>query len=320
MQASLKTVLGKHAQLAGVRQLKEITPGVPLEFVDVKRMPDAYRDMARTQPYDICEMAPTMYLMALERGAQITALPIPMTRKFRHSGIKKRKGVEIESPKHLEGRKVGVRNYSVTAAVWTRGVFADDYGLDVNKVQWVTEEAENLDDMALPANVQRLPQGQKIVDAINAGEIDVAFDGLAGAGDAEVEMEELVADVAQVERRWFERTGIYPIHGVIVVKNEVLQRHPEVATALYTQFVQSKNNYLQSLDAVAEPTGDDKRYLKLRHYVGDPLPYGLEENRVSLQALIRYAHEQGLVGTQAQAANIFIDASRAAAGQLAQWK
>ena len=320
MSVQLKTVLGKHAQLAGVRQLTEIMPGVGFDFVDIKRMPDAYRDMARTQPYDICEMAPTMYLMALERGAQITALPIPMTRKFRHSGIKKRKGVVIESPKQLEGRKVGVRNYSVTAAVWTRGVFADDYGLDASKVQWITEEAENLDDMALPESVTRLPEGRKIADAINAGEIDVAFDGLAGAGDAQVEMEELVADVAKIERQWFERTSIYPIHGVIVVKNEVLKNHPGIGLALYEHFVRSKEDYLQSLDAVKEPSGDNKRYLKLRQYVGDPLPYGLEENRASLQALIRYAHSQGLVGKEVQADSIFIDPRTAAAGEAANWK
>ncbi|WP_353233418.1 hypothetical protein [Diaphorobacter ruginosibacter] len=320
MADSLKTVLGKHAQLEGVRQLREAMPGVVFDFVDIKRMPDAYRDMARTQPYDICEMAPTMYLMALERGARITALPIPMTRRFRHSGIKKRKGVVIDSPRQLEGRKVGVRNYSVTAAVWTRGVFADDYGLDAGKVQWVTEEAENLDDMALPANVQRLPEGRKIADAINAGEIDVAFDGLAGAGDAQVEMEDLVADAASVERRWFERTGIYPIHGVIVVRNEVLERHPGIGLALYGHFTRSKDAYLQSLESRAEPSGDDRRYLKLRQYVGDPLPYGFAENQASLQALIRYAHQQGLVGGEVAAEDIFIDPRHAAAGQVACWK
>ncbi|MBF5004801.1 substrate-binding domain-containing protein [Diaphorobacter caeni] len=320
MAERLKTVLGKHGQLAGVRQLEDIMPGVAFDFVDVKRMPDAYRDMARTQPYDICEMAPTMYLMALERGARITALPLPMTRRFRHSGIKKRKGLVIDSPKQLEGRKVGVRNYSVTAAVWTRGVFADDYGLDASKVQWVTEEAENLEDMVLPANVTRLPEGRKIADAINAGEIDVAFDGLAGAGDAEVEMEELVADAGEVERRWFERTGIYPIHGVIVVKNEVLARHPGIGLALYEHCVRSKDAYLQALDAVVEPSGDDKRYRKLRQYTGDPLPYGFEENRTSLQALIRYAHQQGLVGRELRAEDVFIDPRTATAGALARWE
>src|SRR5690606_3166152 len=195
-------------------------PGVKLDLIDVKRMPDVYRDMARHQPYAVCEMAPTMYLMALERGAALTALPLPMTRRFRHSGIKQRKGLALSSPKALEGRKVGVRNYSVTAAVWTRGVFADDYGLDANNVTWVTEEAENLDDLPLPPNVERLPPGQTIADALARGELDLAFDGLAGAGNAD-DMEDLVRDAAAVEQRWFERTGIYPIHGVIVVRNDV---------------------------------------------------------------------------------------------------
>lgn len=315
-----KTVLGKHAQLDGVRAQGEISPGLGFDFIDIKRMPDAYRDMARTQPYDICEMAPVMYLMALERGAPITALPIPMTRKFRHSGIKKRKGLALNSPKDLEGRKVGVRNYSVTAAVWTRGIFADDYGLDSGKVLWVTEEAENLDDAPLPANVQRLPEGQKIVKAIESGEIDIAFDGLAGAGDTTVEMEEVVDRAAEVEQRWFERTGIYPIHGVIVARNELLETHPGLAKALYEQFERSKNAYLDRLDTIAEPSGDDKRYLRLRKFVGDPLPYGFEENKASLQALIRYAHAQKLIGKEVRAEDIFIDPRFADGSRLAAWK
>lgn len=315
-----KTVLGKHAQLDGVRALREISPGLGFDFIDIKRMPDAYRDMARTQPYDICEMAPVMYLMALERGAPITALPVPMTRKFRHSGIKKRKGLALNSPKDLEGRKVGVRNYSVTAAVWTRGIFADDYGLDAGKVLWVTEEAENLDDAPLPSNVQRLAEGQKIVKAIESGEIDVAFDGLAGAGDTTIEMEEVVGRAAEVEQGWFERTGIYPIHGVIVVRNELLEAHPELAKTLYGHFEQSKNAYLDRLDAIAEPSGDDKRYLRLRKFVGDPLPYGFEENKASLQALIRYAHTQELIGREVRAEDIFIDPRFTDGSRLAAWK
>jgi 4,5-dihydroxyphthalate decarboxylase len=283
-------------------------------------MPDAYRDMARSQPYELCEMAPVMYLMALERGAPITALPLPMTRRFRHTGIKKRKGLDIASPKALEGRTVGVRNYSVTAAVWTRGIFADDYGLDASRVQWVTEEAENLEDTPLPPNVRRLPAGTRIVDAIESGEIDVAFDGLAGAADAPVEMEELVPDAAAIERRWYERTGIYPIHGVIVVRNDVLARHPGIAREIYTLFDQSKQAYLDRLDNIAAPTADDKRYRRLRQFMGDPLPYGLEENAASLQALIRYAHAQGLIGREVPAQQIFVDPRQAAPGSVAEWK
>ncbi|VCU69045.1 4,5-dihydroxyphthalate decarboxylase [Pigmentiphaga humi] len=315
----LKTVLGKHAQVAGVRALDEILPGAGFAFIDVKRMPDAYRDMVRTQPYDICEMAPVMYLMALERGAPLTALPLPMTRRFRHSGLKMRKGLALAGPRDLAGRKIGVRNYSVTAAVWTRGIFADDYGLDPGSVTWVTEEPENLEDLALPANVRRLPDGRKIVDAIDAGEIDVAFDGLAGAADARVEMVDVVSDASRAERQWFERTGIYPIHGVVVVRNEVLARHPGIEQALYGHFAQAKQSYLAGLDGIVEPSGDDRRYRRLREFMDDPLPYGFEENRASLLALIRYAHAQKLVGREADARNLFIDPRTGPSGRVAQW-
>jgi len=315
----LKTVLGKHGQLDNVRARTEIMPGIGLDLLPVKRMPDAYRDMARTQPYDICEMAPTMYLMALERGAEITALPVPMTRRFRHSGIKVRKGLGLASPKALEGMKVGVRNYSVTAAVWTRGIFGDDYGLDAGKVTWVTEEAENLDDIPLPPNVRRLAEGRRVADALESGELDVAFDGLAGAGDAAVEMEELVMDHAAVEQQWFRRTGIYPIHGVIVVRNDVIRRYPQLPGALYALFDQSKRNYLERLDSIRDPSRDDKRYMGLRALMADPLPYGFEPNRQSFDALIRYAFEQKLIGKCVKPESVFADPGPNGDIQLAKW-
>ncbi len=316
---TLQTVFGKHAQLDGVRSQPEILPGVKLALIDVKRMPDVYRDMARHQPYAVCEMAPTMYLMALERGAALTALPLPMTRRFRHSGIKQRKGLALSSPKALEGRKVGVRNYSVTAAVWTRGVFADDYGLDASKVTWVTEEAENLDDLPLPPNVERLPPGQTIAEAPARGELDLAFDGLAGAGNAD-DMEDLVTDAAAVEQRWFDRTSIYPIHGVIVVRNDVIRDHPGIQQALYQRFDEAKQAYLARLDSIAVPSGDDKRYRRLRALMADPLPYGFAENQASFEALIRYAHEQKLIGKLVRADQVFVDPRTGGPTQVAHWK
>src|SRR5216683_2532792 len=116
MTQQLSIVLGRHGQAEDLRTNTVPVRDCELEFVDVRRMPDAYRDMARSQPYDICEMAPTTYLMAVAAGAPITALPIPMTRRFRHAGVLGRRNSAIRRPKDIEGRRVGVRSYAVTAA------------------------------------------------------------------------------------------------------------------------------------------------------------------------------------------------------------
>lgn len=311
MTEKLKIVLGPHGQVQDLRSGAVGVEGFELEFIDIKRMPDAYRDMARTQPYDVCEMAPTSYLMARAAGAPITALPLPMTRRFRHAGVQVRRSAGISGPKELEGRKVGVRAYSVTAAVWTRGIFADEYGLDLDKVQWLTEEEENVQAFPPPSNVRRIQTGQSLAAMLAAGELDAAFAGLAGAGAAAEalgdELVELVTDAAEREGDWYRRTGIYPLHGVIVVRDAVLKRHPGLALALFQAFSSAKQNYLKRIEDGIDAGPEDKRYARLANQVGDPLPYGLEENRASFDALVRYANRQHLIPTMPALEEAFFD-------------
>jgi 4,5-dihydroxyphthalate decarboxylase len=296
MPEKLSIVLGPHGQVQDLRSGAVAVDGYELGFIDIKRMPDAYRNMARTQPYDICEMAPTSYLMAVAAGAPLTALPLPMTRRFRHQGIQRLRSSFIRGPKDLEGRSVGVRAYAVTAAVWTRGILADDYGVDLDRVTWLTEEDENVEAMPLPANVRRIEPGQSLAAMLKSGEFEVAFAGLAGAGEnMGDELVELIGDAVEREQDWYRRTGIYPLHGVIVVRNEVLQRHPDLPASLFDAFVKAKQNYLNRIRSGAANGPEDKRYLRLSELVGDPLPYGMEENAASFNALLRYAYQQHLI-------------------------
>jgi 4,5-dihydroxyphthalate decarboxylase len=311
MTEKLSIVLGPHGQVQDLRSGAVRVDGYDLDFIDIKRMPDAYRAMARTQPYDICEMAPTSYLMALAAGAPITALPLPMTRRFRHAGVQVRRSAGVAGPKDLEGRKLGVRAYSVTAAVWTRGVFAEEYGLDIDKVRWLTEEDENVQAFPPPPTVQRVKAGESLAAMLEDGRLDGAFAGLAGAGAAAEalgdELVELVPDAAEREADWFRRTGIYPLHGVIVVRNEILERHPDLAMKLFDAFSQAKQHYLRRIEEGVDAGAEDKRYARLAKLVGDPLPYGLQENGASFEALVRYAHRQHLIPTAPALEQAFYD-------------
>jgi 4,5-dihydroxyphthalate decarboxylase len=308
MTAKLSIVLGQHGQVRDLRDGAVGVDGFELEFIEKKRMPDAYREMARSQPYDICEMAPTSYLMAVAAGAPITALALPMTRRFRHAGMQRLRMSTIRDPKDLEGRRAGVRTYSVTAAVWTRGIFADEYGLDPDKVTWITEEEENVQSFATPPNVQRLAEGTSLADLMRRGELEAAFGGLAGAGnELDDELVEIVEDADDRERDWFRRTGIYPLHGMIVVRNDVLERHPGLALALFDAFTQAKQNYLERIRSGEAAGAEDIRYRDLAQWVGDPLPYGFDENRQSLAALVRYAHRQRLIPHEPPLQTVFLD-------------
>jgi 4,5-dihydroxyphthalate decarboxylase len=308
MSEKLSIVLGRHGQVRGLRDGTVALDGRELAFVDVERMPDAYRAMARQQPYDICEMAPTSYLMARADGAPITALPLPMTRRFRHTGLQALAGSRLSGPKDIEGARVGLRTYAVTAAVWARGVYASEFGVDLSSVTWLTAQEENVESFRLPPNAHRIPPDATLGAMLKAGKLDAVLGGLAGVGAGfDGELVELVDDAAARERDWYARTGIYPLHGVIVVRDEVLGRDPDMARALFEAFTRAKRNYLARIASGAATGAEDERYRRLGALVGDPLPYGLEENAASLEALVSFAHSQGLIPEAPPIEKLFYD-------------
>jgi 4,5-dihydroxyphthalate decarboxylase len=308
MTDRLRIVLGAHGQVADLKSGAVRVEGCDLQFVDVPRMPDAYREMARSQPYDISEMAPTSYLMAVAAGAPITALPIPMTRRFRHGGLQRPAASHVRKPKDLEGRRVGLRTYAVTAAVWTRGIFADEYDVDLDAITWVTAEEENVTSIPLPSNVQRIAPSMSLGELVERGELAAVYGGLAGVGAGfNGELTDLLSGTDAIEADWYHRTGVYPLHGVIVVRNAVLDASPWLPEALFAAFELAKGNYLRRVEAGELNGPDDRRYRQLRNLVGDPLPYGLASNMPSLRALIRYARSQHLIASEPPVAELFHD-------------
>lgn len=308
MTATLSIVLGKHGQVDDIRSGAVHIEGVELAFRPFDRMPDAYRIMARTAEFDICELAPTTYLMAREAGVPITALPLPMTRQFRHRGLQRLRSSSIKSPKQLEGQRVGLRAYSVTAPVWTRGILSDEYGVDLKRITWLKEDEEHVLSFVPPKNVSDAPSGKTLAGMMRSGELEVAFAGLAGVGGGEdLDLVEFFDNADELERAWYERTGIYPIHGVIAVRDAVLRSDPSLAGRVFMAFQRARDNYWARVESGEAKGKDDLRYAKLAKIVGDPLPYGLEENRRSLEALVRYAREQGLIAHAPSLSDAFPD-------------
>jgi 4,5-dihydroxyphthalate decarboxylase len=304
----LSIVLGKHGQVEDIRSGAVAIDGVDLEFRNFERMPDAYRIMARTAEFDICELAPTTYLMAREAGAPITALPLPMTRQFRHGGLQRLRNSAIREPKQLEGRGVGLRAYTVTAPVWTRGILAEEYGVDLDRITWFKEDEEHVESYVPPANVRTPPPGKTLADMMRNGDLEVGFAGLAGVGSgADLDLVEFFDNAAERDADLYRRTRIYPIHGVIAVRDDVLKANPELARNIFDSFTQARDNYWARVKSGVATGKEDLRYLKLSKVVGDPLPYGLEENFPSLEALIRFAHRQKLLASAPAITDAFFD-------------
>ncbi|HEY3642857.1 MAG TPA: ABC transporter substrate-binding protein [Xanthobacteraceae bacterium] len=306
---NLKIAVASYGHTAALKDGSVRIEGVAPDFVEVAPIVAAYRRMVRGLEFDVCEMAPTTYLIARALGASFIGLPIFLMRRFHHSGFVVRPDAGIREPRELEGKHVGVRAYSVTTGVWTRGIFVNEYGLDSGRVTWVVDDEEHVTSLKLPPNVIHAPRGRSLAGMMASGELQAGFTGNAGIGRAgppvagweqsgpsdAASYPELIPDAAKAEAAWFARTGIYPIHGMVVVKTEVLARHPRIARSLFNAFLEAKNAYLRRLIGGEADAPDDRRYRALSALVGDPLPYGLAANRASIEALATYALQQGLL-------------------------
>jgi 4,5-dihydroxyphthalate decarboxylase len=318
----LKIAIADYGHTRAVKSSEVPIEGIEPDFVQVVPIIGAFRRMVRDLEFDVCEMAPTTYMIARARGAPYIALPIFLMRRFHHGGFVVRPDAGIRQPNDLEGKKVGVRAYSVTTGVWTRGIFVNEYDLDSSKVTWVVDDEEHVSTLKLPPNVVHAPEGKSLQSMMKAGEIQAGFTGPAGVGRAGPPVSgwdaataaaapdtypELIANVEQVEADWFRRTGIYPIHGLIVVKDEHLKNYPWLPRALMNAFVAAKKPYLEQLKRGQGESPEDKRYRAFSSLMSDPLPYGMAANRSSIEALVTYSLQQELIPSRPALDQVFVD-------------
>lgn len=320
-QPRLKIAIATNGHTKDIKSGAAPIAGVEPDFVEVVPIIGAFRRMVRDVEFDVCEMAPTTYMIARALGAPFIALPIFVMRRFHHGGFVVRPDSGIKEPKDLEGRQVGVRAYSVTTGVWTRGIFVNEYGLDSSKVTWVVDDEEHVTGLQLPPNVVHAPDGKSLASMMASGELQAGFSGPAGIGRAgpptgaweqraqasTVTYPELIADAPEVEAQWFRRTGIYPIHGLIVVKDEHVKRYPRLARSLMDAFVTAKKPYLEELKRGHGDSPEDKRYRNFLSLMSDPLPYGMAANRPSIEALVTYSLQQKLIPSRPELAQVFVE-------------
>ena len=297
--------------------------GVDGNFLTIKPQIGAFRRMVRDVEFDVCELAPTTYIIARAHGAPFVALPIFLLRKFHHAGLLVRPDSGIATPRDLEGRKVGVRAYSVTTGVWTRQVLIDEFGVDNSKITWVVDDEEHVTQLKLPANVIKCGPETSLADMMANGEISAGFHGNAGIGrkgnptathgaagwqEVEADYPDIFPDAESLEANYYRRTGIYPMHGTIVVKEQLLKDNPGLSGSIFEAFTQAKNDWLAQLNAGTANSESDRRYRALQPLVGnDPLPYGIEANIKTLQALEKTAFDQGLTPRRMSLEELFFD-------------
>lgn len=269
------------------------SPDVEIELADYgPAIPAAFRHMIRENAYDVCELGATAYLPALEYGLPMMALPIFPLRSFGLGSVVVNERSGIAAPADLDGKRIASRTYGVTSVVWVRAMLHDLYGVDLSSVTWVVNDLEHLAQLQLPSNVE-VVEGADLSAMIESGDVDGGIGIYRGSAD---HVRPLIADPEPAEREWYERTKVFPMQHLIVVRQELLDANPGLARAVWDLFVDSKDRFLSRLGSGEQLDGASAALAARRELVGpDPVPYGIAANRASIEALIAYSKDQQLL-------------------------
>ena len=282
-------------------------------FEEVDPIIAAFRRMVRGNEFDICEMAITTYLCAKEFGKPMTAVPVPLLRAFHHGAILVNSKAGINTPKDLEGKKVGVnRGYTVTTGVWIRGILQDEHDVDLSKVTWVLSGDEHVAEYKPPRNVVPIEKGKDMGEMLASGELA----GAIGIESKSPDVKPLIPNGQEAGLKALRERGHYPINHLIVIKDELIAKYPDLAADVFNAFAQSKKVYLDKLRAglIEKPTEQDKMHQKVMEITGDPLPYGVAPNRKVIEELLRHATTQGIITIPLSADDLFAPSTRGLVG------
>jgi 4,5-dihydroxyphthalate decarboxylase len=273
------------------------------EFEEVPQIIQAFRRMVRGTEFDVAEMAITTYICARSFGKPFTALPIFPMRAFHHGAILQNTNAGIRSPRDLEGQRVGVnRGYTVTTGLWARSILQHQYGVDLKRITWVLSGDEHVAEYQPPSNVVPIEKGKKLEDELASGAIPAAIGVQVEAPD----VKPLIANAREAGFEALRQRGLYPINHTVVVKNDLLREHRDLAADIYDAFAEARRLYVARLTAgIDQPSTDDLFFRKVMDITGDPLPYGVEPNRAMLEAVIRHSVEQGILAEPLSVEELF---------------
>jgi 4,5-dihydroxyphthalate decarboxylase len=294
---TLKVAIGPYGHHQALKDGSLKPQGVEFEQVEVTPIINAFRRMCRGLEFDVSEMAITTYLTAKAYGLPFTAIPVFPVRAFHHgAGVYNTKS-GIQKPKDLEGKRAGVRAYTVTTGVWARGILADEYNLDLSKVNWVLADEEHVEQFHkdAPPNA-KYELGANLAKMLEEGQLDAGI----GLGRSESpDIKPLIPNAKQAATEWYQKTGIYPINHTVVVKDELLQANPWLAESLFNAWNAAKEAWLSKASA------EDLATARGGIVEGDPFPYGINKNRKAMETIIRYANEQKILPKQLAVEEVF---------------
>ncbi len=288
----LRTAVGNYGHTTPLKDGTVTSNMFDMEHIEVSPVTSIFRRMVRGLEYDVAEMALATCMCARAHGKSFIGIPVFLTHAFYHGGIVCTTRSGIESPRDLEGRRVGVRSYTLTPGVWTRGILQTEYGVDLDAVTWVLSGDEHVEEFVAPSNVVSSPNND-LGEMLLSGEIDAAI----GAGPMDsAEVRPLFTEADEADAAWHRRTGVYPISHLLVAKEATLESKTGLAQELFDVFTTAKDHYLERLRSGDASTQADRELLKRTETVGDdPVPYGFDSSQKTLEAFIDFNVEQGII-------------------------
>ena len=282
----LRTNLADYPVTLAMKDGRVSSPIVTLDCCGPKLAHDGFKPMLRENAFDAGELAIVTYLQARAYGKPFVLLPTPISGRFQHHCI----GFNVErgelEPKDIEGRTVGVRTYAQTTGLWVRGILQHEYGVDLDKVNWVTVDESHLTEYRDPPNCTRIPPGKKIDQMMLDGEVAAAILGNDMPKDPRVRT--LVPDPHAAAEKWYRREGIIPINHMFVIRQEIARQRPDVVRELARMIAASR---------AAAPAAA----------TASLPPLGLEANRKGLEMAIEWSFEQKIIPRRLTVDELFDD-------------
>ena len=290
---------------------KEVVPeGIELDFTVIDNPREIFDRMAGGLEFDACEMSGTEYISRLAANdCPFVAIPVFASRMFRHGFVVINTRSGIKTPKDLEGRRLGVQLYTMSAAMWIRGMLQHDHGVDLSGVTWVQGSIDRPGTHGSPTVLPLLKQpkiennetDKSLSQLLEDGEIDAVLTASLPTGlGTHPDIARLFPDFRAAETDYYLRTRIFPIMHMIVIRRDVYDANPHVAGALFDAFCKSKDvalahlRYSGALRYMLPFLMDDVDEID-RVFDGDPWPYGIEPNRPTLETEVQYMVEQDYI-------------------------
>lgn len=300
----------------------EVQPeGIDLDYVAIDSPRDIFDRLAGGLEFDVAEMSSSEFISRKSAGkCPFVAIPVFPSRVFRHGFITINRGSGIRTPRDLEGKRIGVPLYTMTAAIWIRGHLQHEYGVDLSTIHWVQG---SINSPGAHGNPSVLPpfksvpieineSGKSLSQLLDEGAIDATIGtSLPLAIRHNPEIRRLFPDFREIEKKFYARTRIFPIMHLVAIRRDVYEKHPIIATSLYKAFCESKDRALAKM-----------RYTGALRYMlpwmtadldeidevfgGDPWPYGVAANTPTLEALVTYMVEQSLIAAPLRLDELFV--------------